>query len=106
MRRPPRSTLFPYTTLFRSLAVAEYVPRKTETRRRGKRAHRVQRERKVRVAAGGYLHARERRWRRGIASHRSRYEGAIQCVERLVSGGRIDGVLVGRGAGRPVLHRS
>src|SRR5258706_1065360 len=26
IRRPPRSTLFPYTTLFRSLAFAERVP--------------------------------------------------------------------------------
>src|SRR5437899_6254727 len=26
IRRPPRSTLFPYTTLFRSLPVVEYVP--------------------------------------------------------------------------------
>src|SRR3712207_7134613 len=26
IRRPPRSTLFPYTTLFRSLAVAPTVP--------------------------------------------------------------------------------
>src|SRR5256885_7354354 len=26
IRRPPRSTLFPYTTLSRSLAIAEYAP--------------------------------------------------------------------------------
>src|SRR3712207_747810 len=29
IRRPPRSTLFPYTTLFRSGAIGEGVPRKT-----------------------------------------------------------------------------
>src|SRR5258705_6762399 len=27
IRRPPRSTLFPYTTLFRSLRVSEQLPR-------------------------------------------------------------------------------
>src|SRR2546422_3188216 len=27
IRRPPRSTLFPYTTLFRSLAETQFVPR-------------------------------------------------------------------------------
>src|SRR3712207_9447757 len=26
IRRPPRSTLFPYTTLFRSMGVFDYVP--------------------------------------------------------------------------------
>src|SRR5256885_17249840 len=34
IRRPPRSTLFPYTTLFRSLAAREW--------RRWKRAHEVE----------------------------------------------------------------
>src|SRR2546429_9966043 len=29
IRRPPRSTLFPYTTLFRSADVAERTPRRT-----------------------------------------------------------------------------
>src|SRR2546430_13417151 len=30
IRRPPRSTLFPYTTLFRSLLVARDVPREED----------------------------------------------------------------------------
>src|SRR5438876_8297840 len=29
LRQPPRSTLFPYTTLFRSLVVAIRIPRRT-----------------------------------------------------------------------------
>src|SRR5687768_17987030 len=32
IRRPPRSTLFPYTTLFRSSAVVEFQNRKLDTR--------------------------------------------------------------------------
>src|SRR5688572_32386752 len=40
IRRPPRSTLFPYTTLFRSLARSQRVgdhrrPRRVQPRRRG-----------------------------------------------------------------------
>src|SRR3712207_7504605 len=30
IRRPPRSTLFPYTTLFRSMSPYTYVPSKAE----------------------------------------------------------------------------
>src|SRR3712207_8458997 len=37
IRRPPRSTLFPYTTLFRS--VGEVSGREVERRRGGRRAH-------------------------------------------------------------------
>src|SRR5438067_10760739 len=32
IRRPPRSTLFPYTTLFRSLGAAPTLPRRPERR--------------------------------------------------------------------------
>src|SRR2546430_11464417 len=35
IRRPPRSTLFPYTTLFRSLGRRELLARETERRLRG-----------------------------------------------------------------------
>src|SRR5690349_22017374 len=41
IRRPPRSTLFPYTTLFRSLRVARGIERSDET------AHRVRDDRKA-----------------------------------------------------------
>src|SRR2546426_7629063 len=32
IRRPPRSTLFPYTTLFRSNALAQHLEQRIETR--------------------------------------------------------------------------
>src|SRR2546423_1958175 len=38
IRRPPRSTLFPYTTLFRSRAPPPRRPRTRACRRRGSRA--------------------------------------------------------------------
>src|SRR3712207_6877209 len=37
IRRPPRSTLFPYTTLFRSRAVPRRSPRRSRPRRRAGR---------------------------------------------------------------------
>src|SRR3712207_7112945 len=37
IRRPPRSTLFPYTTLFRSNGRAPTVPRPSDHRSRGSR---------------------------------------------------------------------
>src|SRR5438034_2817901 len=36
IRRPPRSTLFPYTTLFRSLPVSRGVPRAADPAARGR----------------------------------------------------------------------
>src|SRR2546422_5501415 len=35
IRRPPRSTLFPYTTLFRSIAAGPAAPRTAAAHRRG-----------------------------------------------------------------------
>src|SRR5258707_11723393 len=55
IRRPPRSTLFPYTTLFRSYRLVEQLA-DLESGRRGS-AHRLQ----------GILHAVDDRQRRGIA---------------------------------------
>src|SRR5206468_10467614 len=40
IRRPPRSTLFPYTTLFRSPGVAGAHPREAAVPRAGRAAHR------------------------------------------------------------------
>src|SRR2546427_9534238 len=37
IRRPPRSTLFPYTTLFRSVSAATPMPRRPATRIRSSR---------------------------------------------------------------------
>src|SRR2546427_5446086 len=41
IRRPPRSTLFPYTTLFRSRRAAETAERQRHGRRRGLHAGRI-----------------------------------------------------------------
>src|SRR2546422_5060223 len=41
IRRPPRSTLFPYTTLFRSLQPAEYGEHVQDARGAGRRRPRV-----------------------------------------------------------------
>src|SRR3712207_8715272 len=50
IRRPPRSTLFPYTTLFRSRAVVREAPKQTLTAREQPREvavlHVLQRDRK------------------------------------------------------------
>src|ERR1039457_6907651 len=40
IRRPPRSTLFPYTTLFRSLCPCSWLPRSSSARRRSARGPR------------------------------------------------------------------
>src|SRR2546429_6993692 len=53
IRRPPRSTLFPYTTLFRSVRIA---PQK-RAHRNEKREHRPVGERRARHAEGGRGHA-------------------------------------------------
>src|SRR5208283_5596411 len=45
IRRPPRSTLFPYTTLFRSPAQQRRLPRRV-TRRRRRGGHRTEGDRK------------------------------------------------------------
>src|SRR5256884_7054145 len=57
IRRPPRSTLFPYTTLFRSLSVAQ---RQVRTR--------------LRQASIRRFHP--------CAHHRSRFWPALQCLDR------------------------
>src|SRR5207249_6031463 len=40
IRRPPRSTLFPYTTLFRSQEVQRQGPGRSDTEGRGRQFHR------------------------------------------------------------------
>src|SRR2546427_1683260 len=52
IRRPPRSTLFPYTTLFRSRAAAR------PERRRGRRPRRLRRPARARSRRGDRRHPR------------------------------------------------
>src|SRR3712207_8962224 len=56
IRRPPRSTLFPYTTLFRSGAQARLGPGRAGVERPEARGDRVLRRRRARRAAVGGEH--------------------------------------------------
>src|SRR5256885_7289391 len=78
IRRPPRSTLFPYTTLFRSLAcTASQLPQKAkehaifqEELEAGCRSISALRKRGVRILGGGdYGFSRDRKSTRLNSSH-------------------------------------
>src|SRR3712207_8703592 len=71
IRRPPRSTLFPYTTLFRSVAARE--------RQRGEAAHHDHPQRSPRQVGGG---------ERGLAEEREALEllGELQQRGRVLEG--------------------
>src|SRR2546427_3932584 len=73
IRRPPRSTLFPYTTLFRSRAADRLAPAQRLARqRRGRgQAH----------AAGGLGHAQDRKSTRLNSSH-SQISYAVFCLKK------------------------
>src|SRR3989475_2805368 len=80
IRRPPRSTLFPYTTLFRSPALQ--LPRRgrieRDSRRRRRRAGR--REGRARRALGGDRRASARR----SEEHTSELQSQSNLVCRLL----------------------
>src|SRR2546426_1622109 len=65
IRRPPRSTLFPYTTLFRSLASREREIRQRRARRSQQRRSDAPGELRLRAQ----LHARDRKSTRLNSSH-------------------------------------
>src|SRR2546427_3108970 len=85
IRRPPRSTLFPYTTLFRS-----HPPRDVQ-QRESRRAQRARRARDVGVAVRGALHRvggelrhvrqRDRKSTRLNSSH-SQISYAVFCLKK------------------------
>src|SRR5215203_6754226 len=72
IRRPPRSTLFPYTTLFRSV-----LPRRLRRRLRG-RAQRGQPDGSV---GRGHLHLRDRKSTRLNSSH-ANISYAVFCLKK------------------------
>src|SRR5256885_12058361 len=87
IRRPPRSTLFPYTTLFRSQYFGCHVGR----RRRNDRAHRRRggRERPPGGEPVGHLDQRQPRDRRGLEilrseEHTSELQSPCNLVCRLL----------------------
>src|SRR5258705_9188964 len=73
IRRPPRSTLFPYTTLFRSRAEAEWHHQADRWREPGPR-----RERRLRRPRGA---AARRRSSRGLAPRRVEVHRALRSEE-------------------------
>src|SRR2546430_12178507 len=69
IRRPPRSTLFPYTTLFRSCGSAHAADRGAAPRRTGG------------SGGGGRLEARDRKSTRLNSSH-SQISYAVFCLKK------------------------
>src|SRR2546429_1663844 len=72
IRRPPRSTLFPYTTLFRSHVLGERAYRNIVHAGGGDRAHRLQRD----TARGLEFHRSE--------EHTSELQSRLHLVCRLL----------------------
>src|SRR2546430_4569559 len=80
IRRPPRSTLFPYTTLFRSLARRERLAERAAGARRVRRDVRARRERPEAVLEA---RAQERQHAAGLA-----VEAAPEPDQLVVPGAR------------------
>src|SRR3712207_7562190 len=81
IRRPPRSTLFPYTTLFRSLAHQRHVRHLHAAEpERARRAHRRRFQRPDRPAAPAAL--RLRLSRRGYVARRRSEEHTSELQSR------------------------
>src|SRR6266542_6222567 len=57
IRRPPRSTLFPYTTLFRSRAAPPFWPPRSSRRRRSSRAARDRKSTRLNSSHGSISYA-------------------------------------------------
>src|SRR3712207_7871976 len=72
IRRPPRSTLFPYTTLFRSAARPRYAGAGAAEPLRLHRARAAAARRRRRLGRGVPADARPRQPRAALAQHRDR----------------------------------
>src|SRR3712207_7083123 len=77
IRRPPRSTLFPYTTLFRSVWKALMSIPYGETRSYGEIAKRIGNEKAVRAVGG----AKDRKSTRLNSSH-ANISYAVFCLKK------------------------
>src|SRR5260370_19481421 len=87
IRRPPRSTLFPYTTLFRSLAEPKSHPRAHSARHRGTLQRIIPRASLVLrqfADAPGRLHLRVRCGRPRSEEHTSELQSHLNLVCRLL----------------------
>src|SRR2546422_6954033 len=78
IRRPPRSTLFPYTTLFRSLA--------TRTRRRQDAVHQTRRDARAHLRRSTGARPKATAWRNRSRSeeHTSELQSRLHLVCRLL----------------------
>src|SRR2546430_7250715 len=77
IRRPPRSTLFPYTTLFRSLAVGEQRVREDAARVDVRGEEVAGREREVTARARGLEQAAREQTRADLLEARKKVEEAL-----------------------------
>src|SRR3712207_7129629 len=78
IRRPPRSTLFPYTTLFRSVVVVEYDRVHRRFRRNAGRARLAQRE----CARPGFHEQRIDRKSTRLNSSHANISYAVFCLKK------------------------
>src|SRR5256885_9495796 len=82
IRRPPRSTLFPYTTLFRSLHLLVLIAPAKSNQRSCARQRRPGPQRRAIAVGGRHPHRDERR--RGSEEHTSELQSPCNLVCRLL----------------------
>src|SRR5207302_10572006 len=97
LRRPPRSTLFPYTTLFRSVSVSRFGADRLE---HVPPLH-VGEQQVERDRAEGLLPAPGHR----LGAARRRLDGVSRSAERLHEPGPLPRILIDDQDRRPVRHR-
>src|SRR2546430_12058930 len=81
IRRPPRSTLFPYTTLFRSLQRSEPIPRRCTSPRLCADTSRGLRRSKTTKSQSGSVLCKDRKSTRLNSSH-SQISYAVFCLKK------------------------
>src|SRR3712207_8516839 len=86
IRRPPRSTLFPYTTLFRSLAPAQEPPVGGEAAARVVGVPRGAEEREALVARHPVHHGRLDRKSTRLNSSHANISYAVFCLKKKKNG--------------------
>src|SRR3712207_8854070 len=90
IRRPPRSTLFPYTTLFRSHQAALGVADDVDLGRAGGGQHAVDERRQLRRAALDRDRAAEDRKSTRLNSSHANISYAVFCLKKKKYANRLD----------------
>src|SRR3712207_7538749 len=93
IRRPPRSTLFPYTTLFRSRLLGRHAPRLADRARRGRhlpdvvhrRGRSRDRERRRRAVPALVAHTSGDRKSTRLNSSHANISYAVFCLKKKTS---------------------